>query len=205
MEHAVAEAAQDGRDGERPVRRGEAGQAHSPGEEGHPRGKHATGAQMVDEKSRHGLAHARGRVEQSHEEAQLRVGHAEVLAEERKEGRQHELEEVADEVGGADERNDAHVTSHTAANRLRCRANAPPPRYRLTPGRSRARSSRVAQWEAGCGGFSPRGTMPESRTPRVLPSRARTEGDRHAGCRPLRAKYAASGRGPRAAGTAGGR
>src|SRR5215510_7690829 len=78
----------------------------------------ARGAQMVDEKSRHGLAHARGRVEQSHEEAQLRVGHAEVLAEEGKERRQHELEKVADEVGGAHERNDAHVTSQTAANRF---------------------------------------------------------------------------------------
>src|SRR5262249_60177930 len=115
------------------------------------RGKHATGAQMVDEKSRHGLAHARGRVEQSHEEAQLRVGHAEVLAEERKERRQHELEEVADEVGGADERNDAHVTSQTAANRLRCRANAPPPRYRLTPGRRRAPVPRNAVGSGGRG------------------------------------------------------
>src|SRR5262249_60711860 len=63
--------------------------------------------------------------------------------------RQHELEEVADEVGGADERNDAHVTSHTAANRLRCRANAPPPRHRLTPGRSRALLQRSAVGSGG--------------------------------------------------------
>jgi hypothetical protein len=135
MEDAVAEPAQHGGEGERPVRGGDARHSHGPGEQRHPAGQHAARAEVIDEKTRAGLSDARGRVEETHEEPELGVRHREGVAEQREEGRQGELEEVADEVGRAYQRHDADIALEAAVPRLGCRANHTPPGDRSTPGR----------------------------------------------------------------------
>jgi hypothetical protein len=66
-------------------------------------------ADAVDQEAGRRLQHRRQDVEDRERRAQLGEGDVEFVADEQEERRQNENIDVADEMPGADERNDAHV------------------------------------------------------------------------------------------------
>jgi len=71
---------------------------------------------VVDEEARDGLGQARHGVEHAGDQAERHPRHAQLVAQQRKERRQGELQEVADHVAGADQRDDAHVVPERAVH-----------------------------------------------------------------------------------------
>ena len=86
---------------------------------------------MIHEKSGGGLTDPGGCVEETHQQPKVNVGDAEVVAQKREERRQHQLKEVADEVGRAYEADDTDVPPETASCRCGRRRNREPPGKRI--------------------------------------------------------------------------
>src|SRR5690606_103252 len=88
-------------------------------EEGYAGGQDALRTVAVDKEAGGHLAEAGDGIEHRHREAELRVADAEVVADEGKERGQDELEEVAREMGRADETDDADVALRQGMRLLR--------------------------------------------------------------------------------------
>jgi polar amino acid transport system substrate-binding protein len=83
--------------------------ASTEAEEGDARRQHPLRAESVDHEPRRDLGEARHREDDRHHEPELGVAHLERVLDEREQGRQRELEEMARSVGETDERHDAEV------------------------------------------------------------------------------------------------
>ena len=79
-----------------------------------PGDQHQPRTDAVHQKTRRGLAQRGRDVEHRQREAELRIAHAVEFADERKQRRQHQDVEMADEMRRADERNDASVVVRVA-------------------------------------------------------------------------------------------
>ena len=111
MEDAVAEPGQ-GRCRQQPGEgRGEARQSHAAGQQRDARRQHAMGAEPVDHEARHDLPQPGRREERRHHQPKLCEADAEILPDQREQRRQHELEEVAAEMGDPHKRHDLGVAA----------------------------------------------------------------------------------------------
>ena len=109
MEDAVAEPGREGGQQQHPVRRDQPRGPRGAREQRHAGQQHPERPEAVDQEPGDGLPEARCGVEDGDDQPQRDVGDAQLVAEQREQGRQDQLEEVAREVNGADDRDDARV------------------------------------------------------------------------------------------------
>ena len=109
MEHAIASARHDGEKGHHPVARTERETQARRRHQGKPAQQHGPGTEAIHHEARRRLHGAGGDKEHRHQEAQFSVARVQGLLEPGKQGRQHELTEMADAVRHAHEQNHGHI------------------------------------------------------------------------------------------------
>jgi hypothetical protein len=117
VEHAVADAAHHGGHEQHGVAVGEARERGAGDGERKAREEHAARAEAVHGEAGERLAHARDRVVQADRRAERRVGHAEVVLDERKEHRGGDLEEVRQAVRERHQPDHLHVAPQRVSRR----------------------------------------------------------------------------------------
>ncbi len=116
MEHAVAEAGQQRDRQQQPVGGHEPGERDRGREQCHAAQEDPERAHPVHQEPGQGLADSGRAVEDAHRQPERHVGHTEHGLQQRKERRQDQLEEVAEEVRHPDETDHSQVAAETGSS-----------------------------------------------------------------------------------------